>query len=128
VADGVALEQAGRPAVTVVGEPFARAAEIKKKTLGLPAFDLVVVPVPRSREAAAAVAKRAAEAVVAALTTALTSPRGHPTASPLPILGEGESPSEVFSATNPRGNRDTSEPNSPSPNPGRGGRGVRADA
>jgi hypothetical protein len=68
VADGVALEQAGLPAVTVVGEPFARAAELKKKTLGLPEFELVVVPVPRSRQAAAAEAERIAARVVDLLT------------------------------------------------------------
>lgn len=68
MADGVALEQAGVPAVTVVGEPFARAAELKKKTLGLPDFSLVVVPVPRSRDAAYAEAERVAQSVVAAIT------------------------------------------------------------
>ena len=67
MADGVAVEARSKPAVTLVGEAFARGAELKRKALGLESLPLLVIPVPETEEMARAEAARIADAVAAAL-------------------------------------------------------------
>lgn len=86
MADSVAVEARGKPAVMVVAQEFSKAAEMKRRAMGLLALPLVVIDLPLNAQAAREQAVAAADRVAAALveTSALT-PR-----PPLPILGEGE--------------------------------------
>jgi hypothetical protein len=69
VADGVAVEKRGKPAVTIVADDFARGAEMKKRALGMPELSLHTILYPRTEEEARAqaqfIAANVAEALVA---------------------------------------------------------------
>jgi hypothetical protein len=69
VADGVAVEKRGKPAVTIVADDFARGAEMKKRSLGMPDLSLHTIIYPRTEAEARAqaqfIASNVAEALVA---------------------------------------------------------------
>jgi hypothetical protein len=67
VADGVAVETRGKPAVTLVAQQFARSAELKRQAMGLPTLPLVVIELPLNAEAAKAQARAVADRIAAAL-------------------------------------------------------------
>lgn len=67
--DGIAFEDQGKPAVTVVTETFRRLAETKRRSMGLPEHPIIVVPHPVGDAAAARQkALQATPQVAAALT------------------------------------------------------------
>jgi hypothetical protein len=68
VADGVAVENRGKPAVTIVGHEFLRGAEMKRKALGLPTLALQAITVPDDEGSARSQARAIADAVAAALS------------------------------------------------------------
>lgn len=68
MADGVAVENRGKPAVTIVGHEFLRGAEMKRKALGLPTLPLQAITVPDNEPAAREQARAIADAIAEALT------------------------------------------------------------
>jgi hypothetical protein len=67
VADSAAVEARGKPAVMLVATEFARAAEFRRKSLGLPDLPLVVIDLPLNEQAAKEQARAAADRIAAAL-------------------------------------------------------------
>jgi hypothetical protein len=68
VADSVAVEGRGKPAVMLVAKEFAKAAELKRRAMGLPDLPLVVIEMPLNAQAAKEQAQVAADQIAAALT------------------------------------------------------------
>ncbi|HUA29447.1 MAG TPA: hypothetical protein VMC03_11235 [Streptosporangiaceae bacterium] len=60
MADGILLERAGVPAVSICTDSFATAARAMAKVYGFPGFEFVTVPHPLASLDAAQIAGRAA--------------------------------------------------------------------
>ena len=67
MADSVAVESRGKPAVMIVAKEFAKAAELKRRAMGLPELPLIVIEMPMNAQAAREQAQVAADQIAAAL-------------------------------------------------------------